>query len=72
MSLHYDLEASLNAALQAGSIETEYHYLAKRAMREANMSGRQLRSLEEVAEAVKALQRNGGRTRRRIYHDRYS
>lgn len=71
MSIHYALEQELNAALQAGRIETSFHYLAKRAMRAANMSGRQLRTLEEVAEAVKALQANGGVTRRRIYNDRY-
>lgn len=69
--LHYDLQNDLDASLQAGAISTQYHYLAKRCLREANMGGRQLKTLEEVAAKVRELEANGGVTRRRIYNDRY-
>lgn len=70
--LHYQLLADLDAALQAGSISTAYHYKAKRVMRAKQMSGGVYTTLEQVASAVRALEENGGMTERQVYNPRYS
>lgn len=72
MSFHHTFLAELDAALMAGSISTTYHYEAKRVLRAANMSGRPLRTLEEVAQHIRELRANGGMTKRQVYNPRYS
>lgn len=71
MSFHYDMLADLDAALQSGKIETKYHYVAKRALRAAQMSGSPIKTLEELAERIKEIGENGGMTARQIYNPRY-
>lgn len=57
-SFHSVMRDSLDAPLQRGErIDAKLHYAAKRAMREANMRGKQFQSEEELAQEIYTLTR---------------